>query len=176
MSIHHVDLITSKVITTCAYPSCVTILFFSRNFWFLLLVVDNKMKMARKPGKKQKENPVRCSGEDKRWKGNIREASGKGKPGTVMELSLEVRWPLWGLKLMYTHHSILLFFDDNKTKKARKPGIACQSIMLIWSQLGKDTDTYDNRSFFFSQTMIEISHTYAVYLDHVNPSSWFDHK
>ena len=27
---------------------------------------DNKVKMARKPEKKQKENPVRCTGEGKR--------------------------------------------------------------------------------------------------------------
>jgi len=27
---------------------------------------DNKVKMARKPGKKQKENPVECTGEGKR--------------------------------------------------------------------------------------------------------------
>ena len=33
---------------------------------------DNKVKMARKPGKKQKENPVRRTGEGKRRKGNKR--------------------------------------------------------------------------------------------------------
>ena len=32
----------------------------------LLLFDDNKEKMARKPGKKQKENPVGCTGEGKR--------------------------------------------------------------------------------------------------------------
>ena len=32
---------------------------------FLLLFDDNKGKMARKPGKKQKENPVGCIGEGK---------------------------------------------------------------------------------------------------------------
>ena len=33
----------------------------------LLLLFDNiKVKMARKPGKKQKENPVGCTGEGKR--------------------------------------------------------------------------------------------------------------
>ena len=31
----------------------------------LLLFNDNKMKMARKPGKKQKENLVGCTGEGK---------------------------------------------------------------------------------------------------------------
>ena len=39
-----------------------------------LLFDDNEVKMARKPGKKQKENPVACTGEDKRWKGNMRRA------------------------------------------------------------------------------------------------------
>ena len=33
---------------------------------------DNMIKMARKPGKKQKENPVGCTGEGKRKKGNKR--------------------------------------------------------------------------------------------------------
>ena len=33
---------------------------------------DNKIKMARKPGKKQKQNPVGCTGEGKRWKRNNR--------------------------------------------------------------------------------------------------------
>ena len=46
--------------------------------------------MARKPGKKQKENPVGCTGEDKRCKGNTREGSTEGKTETVLELSLEV--------------------------------------------------------------------------------------
>ena len=31
-----------------------------------IVVVVNKIKMARKPGKKQKENPVRYTGERKR--------------------------------------------------------------------------------------------------------------
>ena len=53
-----------------------------------LLFGDNKIKMARKPGKKQKENPVECTGEGKRLKGNIQEESGKGKTGTVFELTL----------------------------------------------------------------------------------------
>ena len=47
--------------------------------------------MARKPGKKQKENKVGCTGEGKRRKGNIREGLRDGKTGTVMELSLELR-------------------------------------------------------------------------------------
>ena len=54
--------------------------------WGLLLHDDNKIKMARKPGKKQKENRVGCIGEGKRWKGNI----GEGMTGTIFELSLEV--------------------------------------------------------------------------------------
>ena len=52
---------------------------------------DNKIKMARKPGKKQEENPVDYTGEDKRWNGNIREGSREGYTGTVLELNLEVR-------------------------------------------------------------------------------------
>ena len=61
----------------------------------LLLFNDNKIKIAWKPGKKQKENPVRCTKEGERWKGNIRERSREGKTVIVVELSLEVRWPLW---------------------------------------------------------------------------------
>ena len=52
----------------------------------LLLFDDNKIKMARKPAKKQKENPVECTGEGKRWKGNIWEGLIKSKMETVLEL------------------------------------------------------------------------------------------
>ena len=38
----------------------------------LLLFDNNKLKMARKPGKKRKESPVGFTGEGKRWKGNKR--------------------------------------------------------------------------------------------------------
>ena len=38
---------------------------FTSNYW-LLLYDDNKVKMARKPGKKRKENPVGCTGEGRR--------------------------------------------------------------------------------------------------------------
>ena len=51
--------------------------------------MKNRMKMARKPGKKQKENLVRLSGEGNTCYGNIREGSREDKTGTV----LEVRWP-----------------------------------------------------------------------------------
>ena len=45
-------------------PVCVVF-----NYWSLLLLFDdNKLKMARKPGKILKEKPVECTGEDKRWK------------------------------------------------------------------------------------------------------------
>ena len=54
----------------------------------LLLLDDVKMKMARKPGKKQMENPVGCTREGKRRKGCIREESRKDRSGTVLELSL----------------------------------------------------------------------------------------
>ena len=64
-------------------------------YLFLLLFDDNKTKMTRKPGKKQKENSVWCTGEGKRWKGNVREGSRENKTGTVLGLSLEVKWPLW---------------------------------------------------------------------------------
>ena len=47
--------------------------------------------MAKKSGKKQKENKVGCTGEGKRRKGNIREGSREGKTVNVMELSLKVR-------------------------------------------------------------------------------------
>ena len=36
------------------------------------LLFDDKIKMARKAGKKQKENPVGCTGEGKRLKGSKR--------------------------------------------------------------------------------------------------------
>ena len=52
-----------------------------------MLFGDDRVNRARKPGKKQKENPVGCTGEGKISKGNIRE----GKTGTVLELSLEVK-------------------------------------------------------------------------------------
>ena len=56
----------------------------------MLLFDDDKIKMTRKPEKKEKENPVRCIGEGKKRKRNIREVSREGKTGTVLELSLEV--------------------------------------------------------------------------------------
>ena len=46
---------------------------------------DNNIKMTRKSGKKQKENPVGFTGEGKRRKGNIREGSRE-----ILELSLDV--------------------------------------------------------------------------------------
>ena len=49
-----------------------------------LLFDDNEIEMARKPAEKQKENPVGCTVEGKRWKGNSRE----DETGTVLELSL----------------------------------------------------------------------------------------
>ena len=52
----------------------------------LLLFNYSKTKMARKSGKKLKENLVGCTGEGKIWKGNIRERSREGKTGTVSEL------------------------------------------------------------------------------------------
>ena len=45
----------------------------------LLLFDDNKIKVARKPGKKQKQNPVGCTREGKRPKRNIREGYKAGK-------------------------------------------------------------------------------------------------
>ena len=38
----------------------------------MLLFDDNKVKMAKKPGKKQNEKPVGRSGDGKRGKGNKR--------------------------------------------------------------------------------------------------------
>ena len=49
-----------------------------------LMLFDDKIKMARKPGKEQKENPVGCTGEGKRSKGIISEGSGEGKTETVL--------------------------------------------------------------------------------------------
>ena len=53
----------------------------------MLLIDDSKITMTRKLGKKQKGNPVGCTGEGKRTKLNIRE----GKTGTVLDFRLEVR-------------------------------------------------------------------------------------
>ena len=49
------------------------------------------MRIVRKPGKKQKENPVGCTGEGKIRKYYIRGGLREGKMGTILELSLEVR-------------------------------------------------------------------------------------
>ena len=56
---------------------------------------ENNIKIARKQWKKQKKNSVGCTGEGKRWKGNIREGSREGNTRIFLELSLEVRWTLW---------------------------------------------------------------------------------
>ena len=40
---------------------------------FFLFYDDNKIKMARKPGKKHQKNPVGWTGKGKSWKWNIRE-------------------------------------------------------------------------------------------------------
>ena len=57
----------------------------SVNFWYIsFLFDDNKITMAKKLEKIQKENPVEYTGEGNRLKGNIRE----GNTGTV---DLEVR-------------------------------------------------------------------------------------
>ena len=53
-----------------------------------LLFDDNRIKMARKPGKKQKENPVVCTRERKRI---IRKGLREGKTGTVSELKWVMR-------------------------------------------------------------------------------------
>ena len=41
--------------------------------------------MARKPGKRQKDNPVGCTGEAKRLKRNIGKGLRESKTGTVLE-------------------------------------------------------------------------------------------
>ena len=69
---------------------CVS-LFKFKVFSSLLLFDDNKMEIARKPGKIYKENPVEYTGEGKKWKGNIRKGLREGKMGTVLELNLETR-------------------------------------------------------------------------------------
>ena len=54
--------------------------------WHLLLLLlfdDNKVKMARKTEKKQKENPVGCTGEGKIWRGNKRKGYREDKTGTA---------------------------------------------------------------------------------------------
>ena len=49
----------------------------------MLLFDGNKEKMARKPGKEQKENPIGYTEEGKRWKINIREGYREDKTGTA---------------------------------------------------------------------------------------------
>ena len=60
---YHVCLlaITSKVLS-CSSVKAIVVLLFG----------VNKVKMARKPVKKQKENAIGCTGEGKRCKGNKR--------------------------------------------------------------------------------------------------------
>ena len=79
----------SSIADRCSHDLCRFSILDSRNN--LLLFDDNKINMARKPGKKQKENPVMFTGEGKRVKGNIRERSKEGKTGTVLELSLKIK-------------------------------------------------------------------------------------
>ena len=75
------------------------ILFFlpPRGIFWLLLINNIKLKMARKPGKKHEENPVGCTGEGKRWKGNKRRVR-EDKTGTacisVWRCHLMMKWPL----------------------------------------------------------------------------------
>ena len=45
--------------------------------------VEKNGSTARKHGKIKRENPVKCTGEGKRWKGNIGEGSRETKTGTV---------------------------------------------------------------------------------------------
>ena len=50
----------------------------------LFMFDDNKIKMARKPGKKLKESPVGYTWEGHRWKENIREGSRDVEMGTIL--------------------------------------------------------------------------------------------
>ena len=70
----------------------------------LLLFDNNKIKMARKPRKKPKENQVWCNKEGKWWKEHIRE----GKTGAVVELNLQV-FIYWRLALSYCDLSYCAF-------------------------------------------------------------------
>ena len=68
-----------------------TIIHFNQRFFSsVLLFDDNKIKVARKAEKLEKENPVGLAGEGNRWKGNIREGSRESKTRTVLELSFRV--------------------------------------------------------------------------------------
>ena len=104
----------------------------------LLLFDGNKKKMTRKPGKKQKENPLRCTGEGKSLKGNIREGSRKGKTGTV----LEVRWPLLGWLSQVGEFFLVREIREfgRKSQKVRKfckflIGNPCSLISVLWVAL-----------------------------------------
>ena len=83
----------------------------------LLLLDNNKIKMARKPEKILKKNLVMWTGEGKRWKGIIRKWSKEGETGTVLELSLEVRWLLW----QDLGSGILKVLRIEKNEVSRKP-------------------------------------------------------
>ena len=54
--------------------------------------MTTRWKMARKSGKKQKENPLGCIEEGKGWKGNIREGSGEGKDWNRLGVVFAVNW------------------------------------------------------------------------------------
>ena len=93
----------SLIFYTCMWPirdfciydlkmySILTTIEFSVDWMWLF--DDNKIEMAREPGKRRIENLVGCTGDGKRWKGNINDGPREGKTGTVLELSLEVSDP-----------------------------------------------------------------------------------
>ena len=72
-----------------------------------LLFDDSKIKIARKLTKKQKENPVGCTGEGKIWKGNIREESGEDKNRLGVEFGGEVT--LERLALTFKRSQVWMF-------------------------------------------------------------------
>ena len=62
-------------------------------YWQNILLFDNKIKMASKPGKKQQGNRVGCTGEGKRWQRDIR------KGYLVNKISPEIHLDLYSLSI-----------------------------------------------------------------------------
>ena len=96
-------------------------------FYRLFLFDDNKIKMARKPGKQLKENPAGCTEEVRRWN---REGSIEVKTGTVLEMSLEVRWPSWGWLSLGYERGCLYFFYTRLFREYKKMWLGLEPTCL----------------------------------------------
>ena len=90
--------------------------------------------MARKSGKTQKENPVWCTGDSKRWKGNIGEESREGKTGTVFELSLEEIFCIINNNIIIIDNIIIIIVINNNKNNKGYVAIfkSCQNLSDDW--------------------------------------------